>query len=82
MDVAIRTPLYMKAGADGVYFRGGRDHQGARANSASGPLVLYPATVIFQVTRAIQKAREGLKAGRAMRADDAREPRSLRTQLL
>ena len=29
-------------------------------------MVLYPTTVIFQVTRAIQKAVEGLKAGRPM----------------
>ena len=34
-------------------------------------MVLYPTTVIFQVTRAIQKAVEGLKAGRPMSADDS-----------
>ena len=34
-------------------------------------MVLYPTTVIFQVTRAIQKAVEDLKAGRPMPADDA-----------
>ena len=34
-------------------------------------MVLYPTTVIFQVTRAIQKAVEGLKAGRPMPADDS-----------
>jgi 2-methylisocitrate lyase-like PEP mutase family enzyme len=34
-------------------------------------MVLYPTTVIFQVTRAIQKAVEGLKAGKPMPADDA-----------
>jgi len=34
-------------------------------------MVLYPTTVIFQVTRAIQKAVEGLKGGRPMPADDA-----------
>jgi len=32
-------------------------------------MVLYPTTVIFQVTRAIQTAVEGLKAGRPMPAD-------------
>jgi 2-methylisocitrate lyase-like PEP mutase family enzyme len=34
-------------------------------------MVLYPTTVIFQVTRAIQKAVEGLKAGRPMPVDDS-----------
>ena len=34
-------------------------------------MVLYPTTVIFRVTRAIQKAVEDLKAGRPMAADDA-----------
>jgi len=34
-------------------------------------MALYPTTVIFQVTRAIQAAVEGLKAGRAMPADGA-----------
>jgi len=34
-------------------------------------MVLYPTTVIFQVTRAIQKAIEGLKAGRPMPGDDS-----------
>ena len=34
-------------------------------------MVLYPTTVIFQVTRAIQKAVEGLKAGRPMPANDS-----------
>ncbi len=34
-------------------------------------MLLYPTTVIFQVTHAIQKAVEGLKAGRPMQAEDA-----------
>ena len=34
-------------------------------------MVLYPTSVIFQVTRTIQKAVEGLKAGRPMPAEDA-----------
>ena len=34
-------------------------------------MLLYPTTVIFQVTHAIQKAVEGLKAGRPMPAEDA-----------
>ena len=34
-------------------------------------MVLYPTTVIFRVTRAIQRAVEDLKAGRPMPADDA-----------
>jgi len=34
-------------------------------------MVLYPTTVIFQVTHAIQKAVEGLKAGRPMPAGDS-----------
>jgi len=34
-------------------------------------MVLYPTTVIFQVTRAIQKAVEGLKAGRPMPTDES-----------
>jgi len=34
-------------------------------------MVLYPTTVIFRVTRAIQKAVQDLKAGRPMPADDA-----------
>jgi 2-methylisocitrate lyase-like PEP mutase family enzyme len=34
-------------------------------------MLLYPTTVIFQVTRAIQKAVENLKAGRSMPADDS-----------
>ena len=34
-------------------------------------LLLYPTTVIFRVARAIQKAVEGLKAGRQMPPDDA-----------
>jgi len=34
-------------------------------------MVLYPTTVVFQVTRAIQKAVEGLKTGRPMPAEDS-----------
>ena len=34
-------------------------------------MLLYPTTVIFQVTRAIQKAVENLKAGHPMAAEDA-----------
>jgi 2-methylisocitrate lyase-like PEP mutase family enzyme len=34
-------------------------------------MVLSPTTVLFRVTRAIQKAIEGLKVGRPMQADDA-----------
>ena len=34
-------------------------------------MVLYPTTVIFSLTRAIQKALDGLKAGRQMRAEDS-----------
>lgn len=34
-------------------------------------MLLYPTTVIFQVTRAIQKAVENLKVGVPMPADDA-----------
>jgi 2-methylisocitrate lyase-like PEP mutase family enzyme len=34
-------------------------------------MLLYPTTVIFRVTRAIQKAIEDLKAGRPMPADDS-----------
>ena len=34
-------------------------------------MLLYPATVIFRVTRAIENAVNDLKAGRLMPADDS-----------
>ena len=34
-------------------------------------MLLYPTTVIFRVTRAIQKAVEDLKAGRPMPTDES-----------
>ena len=43
----------------------------ADLHSMGYTMVLYPTTVIFQVARAIQRAVEGLKAGREMPSRDA-----------
>jgi hypothetical protein len=66
MDAAKRTPLYTKAGADGVYVEAVETTEEQRERSV----------VALSRDGHFQKALEGLKAGRAMRADDAALPSS------